>query len=173
MTAFKQKHKEISMSKITFHYNFPKIYSGFKSIEINFLDQKIVSTRFLKKIFPKKSKPKIKNIDQIIKWLDSYFSHKNLKNLPFSYFNLGEMSEFNQNVLKEIHKITFGKNKTYSDIALKIKKPKAFRAVGTACGKNPIILFIPCHRVLGKSGLGGFSYGLKLKETLLELENQN
>jgi len=79
---------------------------------------------------------------------------------------------FQRKVWHCIKKIPHGKVITYQDIALKIKNPGALRAVGQACGKNPIPIIIPCHRVIGKGGkLGGFSAGLDWKIKLLTLEN--
>ena len=69
-----------------------------------------------------------------------------------------------------MQKIPYGKSITYSDLAGKVGSPKAFRAVGTACGKNPLPLIIPCHRVKAQSGLGGFTGGLDIKRFLLNLE---
>ncbi len=63
-----------------------------------------------------------------------------------------------------------GQTTTYSAIALAIGNPRAVRAVGTAIGKNPIGLLIPCHRVLGVSGLGGYAWGLPLKQQILAAE---
>ena len=80
-------------------------------------------------------------------------------------------TNFRLKVYQEMQKIPYGKSITYSDLASKIGSPKAFRAVGTACGKNPLPLLIPCHRVKGKSGLGGFTGGLDLKRFLLNLES--
>ena len=72
---------------------------------------------------------------------------------------------------KELRKIPYGKTKSYQEIATAIGKPSAQRAVGLACNKNPILLIIPCHRVISKSGkLTGFACGLEIKETLLKLE---
>ena len=68
-------------------------------------------------------------------------------------------------------KISYGSTISYSDLAIKVGKPKAFRAVGTACGKNPLPLIIHCHRVKGKSSLGGFTGGLDIKKFLLRLES--
>ena len=67
--------------------------------------------------------------------------------------------------------IPYGETRTYGQIAAQIGHPKAARAVGAACGKNPLLLLIPCHRVVGAQGaLTGFAAGLPLKETLLRLE---
>ena len=73
-------------------------------------------------------------------------------------------------VYEEMLKIPYGRTISYSGLSNKIGKKKAFRAVGTACGKNPLPLVIPCHRVLGKSSLGGFTGGLDIKKFLLTLE---
>lgn len=79
-------------------------------------------------------------------------------------------TNFQKKVWKEIEKIPYGKTITYKDLGDKINS-KAYQAIGSACGKNPILFRIPCHRVLGKNNLGGFSYGLSLKKRLLEIEN--
>lgn len=78
---------------------------------------------------------------------------------------------FQQKVWKELQKIPYGKTKTYQELATAIGKPKAARAVGMALNRNPLPFIIPCHRVVGKNGsLTGFSWGLKMKKWLLELE---
>lgn len=81
-------------------------------------------------------------------------------------------TEFQKEIWKELLKIPYGKTKSYSEIAYAIGKPNAQRAVGSACNKNPIMIIIPCHRVISKNGeLGGFAYGNLIKHKLLELEN--
>ena len=80
-------------------------------------------------------------------------------------------TDFQQSVWKQMIKIPFGKTKTYKDIALKTGGANYARAVGMACNKNPIPIFIPCHRVIGSSGkLIGYAGGLKLKKILISLE---
>jgi len=79
-------------------------------------------------------------------------------------------TEFQQAVWEELQKIPRGKTKSYGEIAAAIGRPKAVRAVGSACGANPIPLWIPCHRVVAKNGLGGFGSGLPWKKLLLRLE---
>ncbi|GLR65293.1 MULTISPECIES: methylated-DNA--[protein]-cysteine S-methyltransferase [Marinospirillum] len=65
-----------------------------------------------------------------------------------------------------------GKTLSYAQLAAALGKPKAVRAVGTACGANPIPFLVPCHRVLRSDGsLGGFAFGLTMKQQLLEREN--
>ncbi|MGG0275909.1 methylated-DNA--[protein]-cysteine S-methyltransferase [Bacillus rhizoplanae] len=67
--------------------------------------------------------------------------------------------------------IPYGQTYSYSDIAKLIQKPKSVRAVGTAIGTNPVLIVIPCHRVIGKNGkLTGFRGGLEMKKQLLMLE---
>ena len=74
-------------------------------------------------------------------------------------------------VLEELRKIPYGTTVSYSDIARRIGKPRAVRAVGAANARNPIPIIIPCHRVIGAHGdLTGFGGGLRTKEALLRLE---
>lgn len=81
---------------------------------------------------------------------------------------------FQKSVWKKMAQIPFGKTKSYGDIAHSLNKPGASRAVGSACGKNPVLLAIPCHRVVGSNGLGGFSGGgLRVKRQLLQLEGHD
>jgi len=80
-------------------------------------------------------------------------------------------TEFQLQVLDELQKIPYGTTVSYSDIANRIGRPRAVRAVGAANGRNPIPIVIPCHRVIGASGdLTGFGGGLPTKEALLRLE---
>ena len=82
-------------------------------------------------------------------------------------------TEFQINVWEEIKKIPKGQTKTYKDIALALKKPKSSRAVANACGKNPLLIEIPCHRVIRSDGkLGGYSGkgGINQKRKLLKEE---
>ena len=74
-------------------------------------------------------------------------------------------------VLDELQKIPYGTTTSYGDIAKRIGRPKAVRAVGAANGRNPIPIIIPCHRVIGSSGdMTGFGGGIPTKEALLRLE---
>ena len=83
-------------------------------------------------------------------------------------------TDFQQRVWREIARIPFGQTITYSDLAERVGAPEAIRAAGTATGKNPLGIIIPCHRVVGKNGsLRGYAGGLKMKRHLLELEQKN
>ncbi|MCM3709602.1 methylated-DNA--[protein]-cysteine S-methyltransferase [Sporosarcina luteola] len=78
---------------------------------------------------------------------------------------------FQQSVWMALQEIPFGETVSYSDIAERIQKPKSVRAVGAAIGANPLLITVPCHRVIGKNGkLTGFRGGLEMKKQLLELE---
>ena len=80
-------------------------------------------------------------------------------------------TDFQCAVWSAMRKIRAGGTKSYGEIAKEIRKPKAVRAVGGACGANPIPIFVPCHRVLAANGkIGGFSGGLEWKKLLLERE---
>ena len=78
---------------------------------------------------------------------------------------------FQKKVLNELKKIPYGQTMSYSDVADRIDHPRAYRAVGSANGKNRLPIIFPCHRVISNNGkLGGFSGGLSIKRKLLELE---
>ena len=80
---------------------------------------------------------------------------------------------FQQRVWAELRQIPRGETRTYKQIAAAIGAPKAVRAVGSACGANPVALVIPCHRALRTDGgLGGYAWGVKRKSSLLELEGK-
>ncbi len=81
------------------------------------------------------------------------------------------VSPFQGRVLALLRRIPFGETRTYGEIAAMTGKPKAARAVGLACNRNPLPLVIPCHRVIGSDGsLVGFGGGLELKRNLLKFE---
>ena len=83
-------------------------------------------------------------------------------------------TEFQVSVLEALRNIPYGETVSYGEIAKRIGRPKAVRAVGAANGRNPIPIVVPCHRVIGSSGdLTGFGGGLDTKEALLRLEAEN
>lgn len=85
--------------------------------------------------------------------------------------DLSSGTQFQQTVWQALSQIACGRNSSYSQVAHAIGRPKAVRAVGAACGANPIPVLVPCHRVLASdNGLGGFSGGLDWKRTLLARE---
>ncbi|MES2624787.1 MAG: methylated-DNA--[protein]-cysteine S-methyltransferase [Pseudomonadota bacterium] len=103
-----------------------------------------------------------------IKTLDNYFAGKKPE-FKLAYDLRG--TPFQLLVWEFLQTIPCGKTLTYSQVAEGIGKPAAVRAVGTAIGRNPITLFIPCHRVIGSNGaLTGYAGGLELKAALLKIE---
>lgn len=81
-------------------------------------------------------------------------------------------TDFQKLVWNALLAIPFGETRTYQEIAVQIGRPKALRAVGGACNRNPIGIIVPCHRVIGKNGnLTGYAGGLWYKELLLKHEN--
>ena len=91
------------------------------------------------------------------------------KDQPLRVVMIG--TDFEVRVWETLLGIPMGRASTYSDIARKVGKPKAARAVGAAVGKNPISFVVPCHRVLGKSGdITGYHWGLTRKRAMLGWE---
>ncbi len=83
-------------------------------------------------------------------------------------------TEFQVSVLDALQEIPYGQTTSYGEIARRIGRPKAVRAVGAANGRNPIPIVVPCHRVIGSTGdLTGFGGGLDTKEALLRLEAEH
>lgn len=106
--------------------------------------------------------------DKVISELKEYFNGQR-KIFDFPLVIIG--TDFQRTVWKELRKINYGETKTYSDIAKNIGKPNACRAVGNANNKNPFMIVIPCHRVIGKNkNSGGYAFGVDIRDKLLELE---
>ena len=83
-------------------------------------------------------------------------------------------TDFQLTVWKQLRQIPYGETRSYKQVAQSINKPNASRAIGMANNKNPLLIFIPCHRVVGASGeLVGYAAGLETKRCLLELEKTN
>ena len=108
-------------------------------------------------------------IKEIRRQLSEYFSgERKVFDIKIS----PQGTKFQKLVWKELQKIQYGKTKSYLEIAAAIGNKNAQRAIGSACNKNHILIVIPCHRVISKNGnLGGFEYGINIKEKLLNLEN--
>jgi methylated-DNA-[protein]-cysteine S-methyltransferase len=92
--------------------------------------------------------------------------------LPWDAFDLSARPPFFTRAWRALHRIPFGDVRTYGQVARAAGSPDAVRAAGQACGANPIVLFIPCHRVVAANGPGGFGAGLEWKRRLLELEGR-
>ena len=85
--------------------------------------------------------------------------------------DLSDLTDFEQAVLNEVRKIPYGATITYSELADRIGSSGGARAVGQALSKNPYPIMIPCHRVVARSGIGGYRGGVGLKKQLLEIES--
>ncbi len=83
-------------------------------------------------------------------------------------------TDFRMRVWNEMRRIPYGATATYKELAHRIDRPGAFRAVANACGANPFPIIIPCHRVVASGGkMGGYTGGPDIKRSLLELESRN
>ncbi len=92
---------------------------------------------------------------------------------PFDFKLHLQGTPFQESVWQALCDIPYGQTRSYSEIAESIGKPKAVRAVGSAIGANPLLIIVPCHRVIGKNGaLSGYRGGMDMKTKLLELERR-
>ncbi len=149
-------------------------YGYFKSqlgtIKISY-EEKIKKIELVDKIDKKSHDQPIFNTfkDQILEYLEG-------KRASFDHLDLldPEGTDFQKSVWKALLKIPYGKTSSYKEIAKIIGRPRANQAVGTAIGKNPFLIIIPCHRVIKADGsLGGFAYGKEIKKALLKIEGHN
>jgi methylated-DNA-[protein]-cysteine S-methyltransferase len=107
-------------------------------------------------------------VDETVQQLRAYFARKLVQfDLPLR----PEGTSFQMDVWRELQNIPYGTVISYGELARRIGKPKASRAVGAANGANPIPIIIPCHRVIGSNGkMTGYAGGVHIKEALLALE---
>jgi len=104
-----------------------------------------------------------------LQWIIAYLARKTSTVLPPMLWNA---PSFTQKALEHLTCVPFGKSLSYQELASAIGHPKAARAVGNALNKNPFPFFLPCHRIISKTGkIGGFAYPLSLKQALLTFEN--
>lgn len=103
--------------------------------------------------------------------LNEYFAGKRRNfELPVK----GQGTAFQKAVWRELQEIPYGETRSYEDIAVAIGNKKAVRAIGQANGRNPIMIVVPCHRVIRKNGdISGFACGVEAKRYLLNLEREN
>lgn len=105
------------------------------------------------------------------KQLDEYFSGKRKE---FDILLNPKGTDFQKSVWNALQTIPYGMTMSYKEIAKIIGNENACRAVGNANNKNPVMIVIPCHRVVGANGsLAGYAYGVKMKENILYMEKQN
>ena len=138
--------------------------------EIEEEDGFIIEASWAKRIKKDANAPTTPLLEEAFKQLDSYL------NGTLKTFNLPLKTRgtpFQEKVWAQLKKIPHGKTLSYAQVAAKAGSTKAARAVGGACNKNPIAIFIPCHRVVGAKGaLTGFASGVGVKEFLLNLEKR-
>lgn len=149
----------------TFYYSSP----------IGVLEKKSADNQITHLLFKDSAGTSSEAISDVMKecihQLDEYFAG-NLQN--FSLPLAPEGTHFQESVWEALQTIPYGQTICYKQLAEKVGNPKACRAVGTANGRNPIAIIIPCHRVIAADGsLGGYAGGLDVKTTLLRLEGIN
>lgn len=150
------------MTISTFYFSSP---IGILHIQLS--DDGLISCSFVEQVQPEIIEHKTE-VQQIIVLLQAYFESGNLASFPIDP-KVG--TPFQQRVWQELKNIPKGLTASYLDIAKRLKMPKAAQAIGSANGQNPILLFHPCHRVIGSTGkLVGYSGGLWRKEWLLAKE---
>lgn len=100
------------------------------------------------------------------KQIEEYLDRKRTTfDLPFKLFG----TDFQKRVWEVISCVPYGETISYREIGERINS-RGYQAIGSACGKNPLPILIPCHRILGKDNLGGFGAGLEIKQRLLKIE---
>jgi len=142
-------------------------FSPIGTLEITESNDAIVSITFLDEV-PNMQQTSLL-LDECCKQLSEYFEgeRKEFK-LPLN----PEGTEFQRSVWNLLQTIPFGQTVTYLEMAKRLGDPKVIRAAGTANGRNPIAIIIPCHRVIGSDGsLTGYAGGLARKQWLLEHES--
>ena len=149
--------------------------SKYGVIEISYNGNTVISIKKIVKAvghdeFTEKSQLKNDFLQKVEKELQEYF-HGTRKSFNFTYEPEG--TEFQKKVWKALEEIPYGETRTYKEIATNIGNPNASRAVGMANNKNPLMIVIPCHRVIGSNGkLVGYAGGLEMKKDLLEMEKR-
>ena len=87
--------------------------------------------------------------------------------------DISRLTHFQQQVMMAMRRIPPGETISYSALALDAGYPNAARAVGSVCARNPILLIIPCHRIVRKDGIGNFGYGSDIKKKMIQHENDH
>ena len=110
-------------------------------------------------------------ITQVIDELEEYFENKRT---TFTFPILYHDTPFRNQCFKALQTIPYGTVISYEQLAININQPTASRAVGNAIHHNPLLIVVPCHRVIRKNGdIGGFGAGINMKKQLLEIERTN
>ena len=142
------------------------VTSSLGSLILNSDGQSIIGICFTEKDVQEQNSCEV--LERCKEQLENYFSGQTHGfDLPLHPEGTG----FQSKVWAELLKIPYGETITYMELAIRLGDPKAIRAVGTANGRNPIAVIIPCHRVIGAGNkLTGYAGGIWRKKLLLELE---
>lgn len=144
-------------------YPFP-----FGQLKIGYQDGAV--TLLLRTSEPARSEGRTALTDRVFQQISEYLNGQR-RDFDFPYILRG--TEFQQKVWQALQSIPYGETRTYGEIAAAVGNPKAARAVGMANHHNPILIAVPCHRVVGANGqLTGYGSGLDMKEALLQLERR-
>ncbi|XP_075977897.1 O-6-alkylguanine-DNA alkyltransferase [Anticarsia gemmatalis] len=140
---------------------------------VTFEDSKSLEKKFealSKELSCKFVEDKNKIIKLLEKELNDYLDGK-LKKFTVPIKSFG--SEFQNEVWDKLLELPYGSTQTYGDVAKALGRPGSHsRAVGAACGANPLAIIVPCHRLIASNSKGGYNSGVDRKEKLLELENK-
>ncbi len=149
--------------KTKYHYDFP---IGKMCIEIE--QEKVIGIYMDHCVMENEQETSLHK--EVFRQLTEYFEKKRrMFDLPLK----AEGTEFQMKVWNALQTIPYGETCSYADIARKIGNPNAFRPVGGANHKNPIMIVIPCHRVINADGgIGGYGGGIEVKKYLLDLEKK-
>lgn len=137
-------------------------------LEIEETKNCISAIRILSKMPPNPENGSSALLNETIKQLDQYFNGKrNVFDIPLYQ----EGTDFQKRAWNYLQDIPYGETRSYQDEAQAIGSPNGYRATGSANGRNSILIIIPCHRVINNNGkLGGYAYGLEIKQWLLNME---
>ena len=141
----------------------------FSTIEISANDFAITHVKFIKNSRKKNPTKKIpEHLKLALKQFNEYFRNKRkCFDLPL----LIDGTDFQMKVWMSLIHVNYASTSTYAELAMAIKKPKSYRAVGNAVGSNPFPVIIPCHRVIHSNGdISGFTGGNHIKKWLLKHE---
>jgi methylated-DNA-[protein]-cysteine S-methyltransferase len=144
----------------------PIIATSLGNVLLEIHDEKLTRLQFTQDALSEES---IQGIAKEVKnQLDDYFSGKrNSFDMPLEL----KGTDFQKSVWEAVNQIPFGQTTTYMKLSQKLGNVAAIRAVGAAIGANPILVIVPCHRIIGTNGqLTGYAGGLERKQALLELE---
>lgn len=156
------------------NFQYAQIASPIGPLNLAVSEKGLVALEFDRGAFPRNKNKKIswehspQRVEPYTRELNEYFAGKR-RDFTFSLDLRG--TPFQVKCWRALLAIPYGETRTYADIALAVRKPQAFRAVGMANNRNPIAVVVPCHRVIASDGtLCGYGGGLDIKRRLLELE---